>query len=88
MCKDQHGCRFLQKKLEEQNPRVTEMIFKEVFTRIVELMTGMPFLLAYSVASRIVGFPWRCSYELRQILSETTCARNFWSTATTCNGSQ
>jgi len=43
MCKDQHGCRFLQKKLEEQNPRVVEIIFNEVYEHIVELMTGMYF---------------------------------------------
>merc|ERR1712137_586668 len=40
-CKDQHGCRFLQKKLEEkdQNPKVVEIIFEEVYDYMVELMT-------------------------------------------------
>jgi len=39
LCKDQHGCRFLQRKLEENNPRITEIIFNEVYPHIVELMT-------------------------------------------------
>eukprot|EP00011_Vannellida_sp_DIVA3-517-6-12_P000886 CAMPEP_0114630856 /NCGR_PEP_ID=MMETSP0168-20121206/14107_1 /TAXON_ID=95228 ORGANISM="Vannella sp., Strain DIVA3 517/6/12" /NCGR_SAMPLE_ID=MMETSP0168 /ASSEMBLY_ACC=CAM_ASM_000044 /LENGTH=990 /DNA_ID=CAMNT_0001842393 /DNA_START=92 /DNA_END=3064 /DNA_ORIENTATION=+ len=39
MCKDQHGCRFLQKKLEEKNARVVAIVFDEVYDYIVELMT-------------------------------------------------
>ena len=39
MCKDQHGCRFLQKKLEEAHPKAVEMIFSEVYDHMVELMT-------------------------------------------------
>eukprot|EP01102_Stenamoeba_stenopodia_P013648 TRINITY_DN445_c0_g1_i2.p1 TRINITY_DN445_c0_g1~~TRINITY_DN445_c0_g1_i2.p1 ORF type:complete len:746 (-),score=122.39 TRINITY_DN445_c0_g1_i2:341-2578(-) len=39
LCKDQHGCRFLQRKLEENNARITEIIFNEVYPHIVELMT-------------------------------------------------
>uniref|UniRef100_A0A7S4IEM7 PUM-HD domain-containing protein n=1 Tax=Vannella robusta TaxID=1487602 RepID=A0A7S4IEM7_9EUKA len=40
-CKDQHGCRFLQKKLEEkdQNPKAVDIIFNEVYDYMVELMT-------------------------------------------------
>ncbi|KAL1917259.1 uncharacterized protein VTP21DRAFT_4915 [Calcarisporiella thermophila] len=38
-CKDQHGCRFLQKKLEEQNRKTVEMIFQEIHPHFVELMT-------------------------------------------------
>eukprot|EP01114_Cavostelium_apophysatum_P013857 TRINITY_DN3450_c0_g1_i1.p1 TRINITY_DN3450_c0_g1~~TRINITY_DN3450_c0_g1_i1.p1 ORF type:complete len:802 (+),score=223.99 TRINITY_DN3450_c0_g1_i1:279-2684(+) len=37
--KDQQGCRFLQKKLEEQDPKVIEVIFNEVYDHITELMT-------------------------------------------------
>jgi hypothetical protein len=40
LCKDQHGCRYLQKKLEENNPDYVEMIFHETHTHVVELMTG------------------------------------------------
>jgi hypothetical protein len=39
LCKDQHGCRFLQKKLEEQNPKIVEIIFNEVYDHMVVLMT-------------------------------------------------
>jgi Pumilio-family RNA binding repeat len=40
MCKDQHGCRYLQKKLEEKNPDHTMMIFNETCPFVIELMTG------------------------------------------------
>lgn len=39
LCKDQHGCRFLQKKLEERNPEHTQIIFDETAPHVVELMT-------------------------------------------------
>lgn len=40
MCKDQHGCRYLQKKLEEGVPEHRDMIFRETFPHFAELMTG------------------------------------------------
>lgn len=40
LCKDQHGCRYLQKKLEEQNEKYLAIIFGEVFPHLIELMTG------------------------------------------------
>ncbi|RKP34971.1 armadillo-type protein [Dimargaris cristalligena] len=39
LCKDQHGCRFLQKQLEESPEKNVPVIFKEVFPHFVELMT-------------------------------------------------
>ncbi|CCA66738.1 related to Drosophila pumilio protein and Mpt5p protein [Serendipita indica DSM 11827] len=39
MCKDQHGCRFLQKKLEEGVPEHRDIIFRETFKHFAELMT-------------------------------------------------
>lgn len=39
LCKDQHGCRFLQRKLDERNERITQLIFDEVKDHITELMT-------------------------------------------------
>ncbi|GAA98967.1 uncharacterized protein L969DRAFT_546634 [Mixia osmundae IAM 14324] len=39
LCKDQHGCRFLQRKLEEGNPEYRDMIFSEIFPHFAELMT-------------------------------------------------
>jgi hypothetical protein len=38
LCKDQHGCRFLQKKLEDRDPMVVEIIFNEVYDHMTELM--------------------------------------------------
>lgn len=38
LCKDQHGCRFLQKKLEDRDPIIVEMIFNEVYEHMTELM--------------------------------------------------
>ncbi|KAI9749933.1 MAG: hypothetical protein M1835_001469 [Candelina submexicana] len=40
LCKDQHGCRYLQKKLEERNPEHVHMIFLETKQHVIELMTG------------------------------------------------
>ena len=43
LCKDQHGCRYLQKKLEERNPEHAQLIFVETHQHVVELMTGTVF---------------------------------------------
>lgn len=43
LCKDQHGCRFLQKKLEEDNDATVAMVFGEVFFNFTELMIGIIF---------------------------------------------
>lgn len=48
-CKDQHGCRYLQKKLEERNPQYVQMIFRETHDHVVELMTGGSIFLLYSL---------------------------------------
>jgi hypothetical protein len=40
LCKDQHGCRFFQRKLEEQIPPYRDAIFHAVYDHFVELMTG------------------------------------------------
>ncbi|KAL6855247.1 hypothetical protein ACO1O0_006386 [Amphichorda felina] len=39
LCKDQHGCRYLQKKLEERNEDQVHMIWLETNQHVVELMT-------------------------------------------------
>lgn len=39
LCKDQHGCRYLQKKLEDRTPEHIQLIFAETNTHVVELMT-------------------------------------------------
>lgn len=40
LCKDQHGCRYLQKKLEENDEKQVNAIFLEVFPHFGELMIG------------------------------------------------
>ena len=41
LCKDQHGCRYLQKKLEDRSaPENVQIIFLETYQHVVELMTG------------------------------------------------
>ncbi|KAI5279202.1 hypothetical protein KEM54_004283, partial [Ascosphaera aggregata] len=39
LCKDQHGCRYLQRKLEEKNGSQVHMIFEETYMHVVDLMT-------------------------------------------------
>ncbi|KAF5547899.1 hypothetical protein FNAPI_8407 [Fusarium napiforme] len=39
LCKDQHGCRYLQKKLEERNADQVHMIWAETNQHVIELMT-------------------------------------------------
>jgi len=39
LSKYQQGCRFLQKKLDEKNPKNTKIILDELFNHLVELMT-------------------------------------------------
>jgi hypothetical protein len=41
MCKDQHGCRFLQRKLDEDPITTVSVVFAEVSEHIVELMGGL-----------------------------------------------
>src|SRR3990167_5101906 len=70
ICKDQHGCRFLQKKLEEKdkNPRSVEIIFNEVYDHMVELMTGL--------LSSIVSFTPTITNARFQIHLATIYAKN------------
>lgn len=48
LCKDQHGCRYLQRKLEERNPEHVQLIFSETYMHVIELMTGMKKALTFS----------------------------------------
>lgn len=43
LCKDQHGCRYLQRKLEERNKEHIQLIFNETYMHVIELMTGMKY---------------------------------------------
>ena len=48
LCKDQHGCRQLQRKLEDRDPESMRIIFQQTSLHIIELMTGALFGLALS----------------------------------------
>lgn len=50
LCKDQHGCRYLQRKLEERNPDYVQLIFNETYMHVIELMTGMVPLYLIEIA--------------------------------------
>ncbi|KAJ5648548.1 Armadillo-like helical [Penicillium lividum] len=39
LCKDQHGCRYLQRKLDENNAEYVKLIFNETYMHVTELMT-------------------------------------------------
>lgn len=54
LCKDQHGCRYLQKKLEEKNPQHVQMIFQETHMHVVELMTGWASLTAVTTSQLLI----------------------------------
>lgn len=38
MCRDQHGCRYLQKKLDEGNEEIVQIIYGETFDYLADLM--------------------------------------------------
>ncbi|CAI2166966.1 15262_t:CDS:10 [Funneliformis geosporum] len=65
LCKDQHGCRYLQKKLEEKNEQYIGMIFNEVFSHFVELMTD-PF--GNYLCQKLLEY---CNDDQRTIIIET-----------------
>lgn len=65
LCKDQHGCRYLQKKLEEQDDKYLAVIFGEVFDHLVELMTD-PF--GNYLCQKLLEY---CGDEQRTIIVET-----------------
>uniref|UniRef100_A0A060T4L6 ARAD1C41778p n=1 Tax=Blastobotrys adeninivorans TaxID=409370 RepID=A0A060T4L6_BLAAD len=65
LCKDQHGCRFLQKKLQEQNPRYVDLVFTHTCPHVVELMTD-PF--GNYLCQRLLQY---CTDEQRTMLVRT-----------------
>lgn len=62
LCKDQHGCRYLQKQLENRNPEHIHMIWLETNQHVVELMTD-PF--GNYLCQKLLEF---CSDEERTVL--------------------
>ncbi|KAI1139562.1 ARM repeat-containing protein [Hypoxylon sp. FL0543] len=62
LCKDQHGCRFLQKQLENRVPEQVSMIWDETKEHVVELMTD-PF--GNYLCQKLLEY---CSDEERTVL--------------------
>ena len=77
LCKDQHGCRYLQKKLEEGVPEHRDMIFRETFGHFPELMIG--------VFTHFLFFSFAHIHVTSQTLSATICVRNSLSIRRTSN---
>jgi Pumilio-family RNA binding repeat len=59
LCKDQHGCRFLQKKLDEEGEATILMVFKEVFVHFTDLMIGISVLLEIHSATTCARSLWK-----------------------------
>ncbi|TAQ85173.1 hypothetical protein B7494_g6502 [Chlorociboria aeruginascens] len=64
LCKDQHGCRYLQKKLEDRNPEQVHMIWLETNQHVIELMTD-PF--GNYLCQKLLEF---CNDDERTVLIE------------------
>ncbi|KAM3078180.1 hypothetical protein ACMFMG_002523 [Clarireedia jacksonii] len=64
LCKDQHGCRYLQKKLEDRNPEQVHMIWLETNQHVIELMTD-PF--GNYLCQKLLEY---CNDEERTVLIE------------------
>lgn len=64
LCKDQHGCRYLQKKLEERIPEQVHLIWNETNQHVIELMTD-PF--GNYLCQKLLEF---CNDDDRTILIE------------------
>ncbi|KAI1175725.1 ARM repeat-containing protein [Nemania sp. FL0916] len=64
LCKDQHGCRYLQKQLENHNPEHVHLIWLETNQHVVELMTD-PF--GNYLCQKLLEY---CNNEERTVLIE------------------
>ncbi|KAL3417660.1 RNA-binding protein (pumilio domain-containing protein) [Phlyctema vagabunda] len=64
LCKDQHGCRYLQKKLEDRVPDQVHMIWLETNQHVIELMTD-PF--GNYLCQKLLEY---CNDEERTVLIE------------------
>lgn len=64
LCKDQHGCRYLQKKLEERNPDEIHRIWLETNQHVIEFMTD-PF--GNYLCQKLLEY---CNDEERTVLIE------------------
>jgi hypothetical protein len=71
LCKDQHGCRYLQKKLEEGVPEHRDMIFRETFGHFADLMTGKQFAIAQRAFLKLFPDPFG-NYLCQKLLEYST----------------
>jgi Pumilio-family RNA binding repeat len=71
LCKDQHGCRYLQKKLEEGVPEHRDMIFRETFGHFADLMTGKQFILPNELSLKLFPDPFG-NYLCQKLLEYST----------------
>lgn len=72
LCKDQHGCRYLQKKLEEGVPEHRDMIFRETFGHFADLMTGKyTTVIHVDVTNCIISDPFG-NYLCQKLLEYST----------------
>lgn len=72
LCKDQHGCRYLQKKLEEGVTEHRDMIFRETFGHFADLMTGLiPYSTDIEVAFILLQDPFG-NYLCQKLLEYST----------------
>lgn len=69
LCKDQHGCRFLQKKLEDGVGSHRDMIFAETFQHFAELMTD-PF--GNYLCQKMLEY---CTDEQRNLIVESVSSK-------------
>ncbi|KAF8633957.1 hypothetical protein AX15_001139 [Amanita polypyramis BW_CC] len=65
LCRDQHGCRYLQKKLEEGVAEHRDMIFRETFAHFADLMTD-PF--GNYLCQKLLEY---CTDEQRNLICES-----------------
>ena len=90
LCRDQHGCRYLQKKLEEGKEEYVDIILNEVAEHLLELMSGRKLEKLGSCFDHVPNFfLFLSSCDLLgvdQILLATTCARSCLCLPTSSSG--
>jgi hypothetical protein len=72
LCKDQHGCRFLQRKLEERDATHIQMIFEETKDHVVELMIGETLLTSLHWDSLLISPDPFGNYLCQKLLEFST----------------
>ncbi|KAF5345840.1 hypothetical protein D9757_014065 [Collybiopsis confluens] len=72
LCKNLHGCRYLQQKLKEGVPEHRDMIFQETFGHFTDLMTGeVPLRLSFPAVLTLLPDPFG-NYLCQKLLEYST----------------